>query len=89
MTGWVLIAGVGAVFAATGLVGLFRRYRRGETSGLYLAAATVGVFSLVAYALASALRPDGASDLVPLALLLPALASIVVVIREHGRARRV
>jgi len=86
MAVWALVAAVGAVVSLVGWAGFLRRYRRAEITGRYLLALTVGYASFVSYALLSALRPDTASGIVGVLLLLPAFVALVVVIRERRPA---
>jgi len=88
MGAWILVAAVGGVFALVGLVGLFRRYLRGELSGRYVSAAATGLASLLACALASALRPDAVTGAVMIVLLLPGFVAVVALMREHERMKR-
>jgi hypothetical protein len=86
MIGWIFVAAIGGVLAVFWLLALFRRYRRGEITGRYLAAAVVGVVSVASFALLSALRPEFGSGPAVAIILLPAFIAILVVILEHRKA---
>jgi len=84
--GWMLVAALGLVAMASGLLTCWRRYRRGRITRRYLSAIVVGCVCFVAYAVVGAFRPEFASGPVAMALLLPAFIAIVVIVREHRRA---
>jgi hypothetical protein len=85
---WIVAAVIGGVAALTGLAAVFLRYRRGEVKGRHFAALVTGLASFATYALISAFRPDLATGATSLMVLLPAFVAIVVLIREHDRARK-
>jgi len=85
---WMLAAVLGGVAALAGLVVVYFRFQRGEITGRYFGAVVLGLASFATYALISAFRPDLATGATSLIVLLPAFLAIVVLVREHERARK-
>jgi len=85
---WIAIAVLGVVLSVLGLLVFVGRYRRGEVSGRFLLALLVGYVALVAYAAASAFRPEIGRGWPALLMLLPAFAAVVVLVNERRRTAK-
>jgi drug/metabolite transporter (DMT)-like permease len=85
---WIAIAVLGVVLSALGLLVFVGRYRRGQVSGRFLLALVVGTLALVAYAVASALRPEMGHLWPAVLILLPAFAAVVVLVNERRRTAK-
>lgn len=87
MSLWLAVATLGAVLCGVALIRLGIALRRGRVTVAYFVAALVVALSFVAFALADQLPPAGASGPLALALLAPGCVALVVLVREHRRAR--
>ncbi len=82
MTIWILLAAAGFILAAAGLLFIYRKACTGEMRMRCFFPYLIGFLSLLAYALTTALTPAHAAGILTLLILLPALASLVIVIRD-------
>jgi hypothetical protein len=82
MTYWILLAAIGFVLAAAGLLFFYRKTCTGEFRMRCLLPYLVGFLSLLAYALTTALTPIQVTGVFSLLILLPALVSIAFVIHD-------
>ncbi len=85
MTTWILVAAIGGCVSVAGFLAPVRRYRLGEIRGRELLAYVVGYLSFVSFALLTAFRPSFVDGVVTIVTLMPALAAVVVIVREHQR----
>jgi len=88
---WILVSLTGVFLSARGLIAVGRRYHRGEVGRLYVGAVFAGFASFIAFVVLDSLVPGSMNGLVGVLVLLPAFASLFVLIRDHqksGVARR-
>jgi len=83
---WLLVSACGGILALGGIGVLVGRYRKGVLPLRILIASVVGCLSFVSYAVIDAFHPEVWTGELRLALLLPAIASILVLV--HGRQAR-
>jgi len=90
---WLIVGACGGALSTAGLLVLHGLYRSGEIPLRILIASLVGFLSLATYAVLGAFRPETTTGPVTIALLLPAVVSILVLIRGRrkglGEARGV
>ncbi len=84
MSYWILLAAAGFILGAAGLLFIYRKVCAGEMRMRCFLPYLVAFASLLAYALTSALVPGGIGGVATILILLPALVSIVLIVRGRS-----